>query len=192
MRKKGLLVVISGPSGSGKDSIVDYMLKKSPGMKRSVSATTRAPRENEQDGVDYYFLDKEEFKSRIDNGEMLEYTNYVGNYYGTPKKEVEQRLENGEVVLLVIEVDGGMQIKRMMREDSLLLFIHAPSMEELRSRLENRGTDSREAIESRLKRALEEMQFSRDYDHSVVNETIESCAEELLDYIDKTINRLNV
>ncbi len=191
MQQKGLLVVISGPSGSGKDSIVADMLLKMPSLKQSVSATTRAPREGEKDGVDYYFLTKEEFESRIENGEMLEHTSYVGNYYGTPKKEVERRLANGEIILLVIEVDGGMQIKEMMRDDSLLLFIHAPSMEELKHRLVSRGTDSAESIEARLERALQEMQFSREYDHVVVNETINTCADELLDIIEKTIRRLN-
>ncbi len=191
MNKKGLLVVISGPSGSGKDSIVSDMLKKMPSLKQSVSATTRAPREGEVEGVDYYFLTKEEFEKRIENHEMLEHTSYVGNYYGTPKNEGEIRLADGEVVLLVIEVDGGMQIKKMMRDDSLLLFIHAPSMEELRNRLTSRGTDSSEAIEARLERALQEMQHSKEYDFVVVNETIETCANELLSVIDETVGRLN-
>ncbi len=188
---KGLLVVLSGPSGSGKDSLVANMLAKDPEIKKSISATTRSPRSGEQHGIDYYYLTKDEFKERIESGEMLEHTFYTNNYYGTPKKEIEQRLANGEVVLLVIEVQGGMQIKNLMREDSLLLFIHAPSYEELRSRLTARGTDSEESIEARLNRSIEEMKYSKEYDHVAINDTIERCSDELLSIIHKTVEARN-
>ncbi len=183
--------MLSGPSGSGKDSIVDNMLKKSPEIKQSVSATTRLPREGEKHGVDYYYLSVEDFKERIDRGEMLEHTFYVGNYYGTPKKEIDDRLAAGDVVLLVIEVQGGMQVKKLMREDSLLLFIHAPSYEELKSRLTGRGTDTNESIEARLSRSLEEMKYAKEYDHVAINDTIERCSDELLSIIHKTVEKLN-
>ncbi len=191
MNKRGLLVVLSGPSGSGKDSIVENMLTKSPEIKQSISATTRAPRTGEQHGVDYYYLSPEEFKSRIERDEMLEHTLYVGNYYGTPKKEIEDRLAAGDVVLLVIEVQGGMQVKKSMRDDSLLLFIHAPSYEELRSRLTSRGTESDESIEARLARSLEEMQYAKEYDYVAINDTIERCSDELLSIIHKTVESRN-
>ncbi len=191
MSKKGLLVVLSGPSGSGKDSLVDNMLQKDPSIRQSVSATTRAPREGEKHGADYYYLSVDEFKSRIEKGEMLEHTFYVGNYYGTPKKEIDDRLAAGDVVLLVIEVQGGMQVKKLMRDDSLLLFIHAPSFEELRSRLTARGTDSDESIEARLNRSLEEMKYAKEYDYVAINDTIDRCADELLTVIHKTVKDIN-
>ncbi len=191
MSKKGLLVVLSGPSGSGKDTLVEYMLEHNPHLKISVSATTRNPRPGEQNGKDYFFLSEQEFLQRVKDDQMLEHTHYVGNYYGTPKKELVQSLESGDVILLVIEVQGGMQVKKLMGDDALLLFIHAPTFEELRQRLENRGTDTDESIESRLNRALEEMEYAADYDHVAVNDTVERCAEELLTVINNEVAERN-
>ena len=144
----------------------------------SVSATTRAPRAGETDGENYYFLTNEQFEAKIDRGEMLEYVNYCGKYYGTPKSEVDARLDRGTTVVLVIEVVGAANIKKLYPE-STLIFIMPPSMDELRARLRGRGTESEEAIAGRLKRAEEELPYAREYDFSVENRDVDACADEI-------------
>ena len=134
MNKQRYLLVVSGPSGAGKDTVVSRMMQKHPEIEISVSATTRAPRAGETDGENYYFLTNEQFEAKIDRGEMLEYVNYCGKYYGTPKSEVDARLDRGTTVVLVIEVVGAANIKKLYPE-STLIFIMPPSMDELRARL---------------------------------------------------------
>ena len=160
MNKQRYLLVVSGPSGAGKDTVVSRMMQKHPEIEISVSATTRAPRAGETDGENYYFLTNEQFEAKIDRGEMLEYVNYCGKYYGTPKSEVDARLDRGTTVVLVIEVVGAANIKKLYPE-STLIFIMPPSMDELRARLRGRGTESEEAIAGRLKRAEEELPYAR-------------------------------
>lgn len=178
MNSRGLLVVVSGPSGCGKGTVLGQLLKNDPNVFYSVSATTRKPREGEVDGVNYYFLSKEEFKRKIAEDGMLEYASYVGNYYGTPKQAVEEQCAAGHDVLLEIEVQGAMQV-REKRPDAVFVFIAPPSMKELERRLVNRQTESEEVIHSRLKAAETELQFASKYDYIVVNDTVEQAVSDL-------------
>ncbi len=178
MNKQRNLLVVSGPSGAGKDTVVGRMMERHPEIEISVSATTRAPRQGEQDGVNYYYMTNEQFEQKIEQCEMLEYVKYCDKYYGTPKSEVDKRLDAGIPVVLVIEVIGAGNIKKMYPE-STLVFVAPPSMEELRSRLCGRGTETPEKIECRMKRAQEEMQYADAYDFQVVNDSIDECAEEI-------------
>ena len=182
-RSKGTLYVFSGPSGVGKDTVLSLLLTRSD-LVKSVSATTRAPREGEVDGVDYYFVSKEEFERLIETGEMLEYTVYAGNYYGTPKAPVERWLSEGSDVILKIEVDGFSQIKKLMPE-SVGIFLLPPSKEELERRLRARGTDSEEAVLRRLETALNELSCAENYDWRVVNDDLDLCVDEILAFLKK-------
>ncbi len=177
MNNRGILFVLSGPSGSGKGTAIKELMGRRP-LKLSVSATTRAPRPGEVDGVQYYFLSKEEFERRIADGEMLEYVNYCGNYYGTPKAPVEESLAAGQDVLLEIEVTGAKNI-RTLAPEATLLFVIPPSMKELRRRLEGRGTEDAATIERRLSVAKEELRQYGLYDYVVLNDTVESCADQI-------------
>lgn len=167
MKNKGLLLVVSAPSGCGKGTILGEILKDDS-FYYSISATTRAPREGEQDGVNYHFITKEEFEQRIAQGGMLEYAQYCGNYYGTPKKEVEQMREAGRDVILEIEVEGAMKV-RAICPDAVFLFIAPPSVEELRRRLNKRGTEAAEVIEERVSQASRELSYANRYDYIIVN-----------------------
>ena len=177
MNNRGILFVLSGPSGSGKGTAIKELMGRRP-LKLSVSATTRAPRPGEVDGVQYYFLSKEEFERRIADGEMLEYVNYCGNYYGTPKAPVEESLAAGQDVLLEIEVTGAKNI-RTLAPEATLLFVIPPRMKELRRRLEGRGTEDAATIERRLAVAKEELRQYGLYDYVVLNDTVESCADQI-------------
>ena len=185
---KGKLIIVSGPSGAGKDTIVNEYVKLHPEDEISVSMTSRPMRDGDVEGVSYYFKTKEEFEKAIIDGDLLEYALYNGNYYGTPKSEVEKRIENGINVILVIEVVGAMNVKNMMKDDCTLIFIMPPSMEELRNRLINRGTDSKESIESRLDIAKKEIEESKKYDYKIVNDDIERAVKELENIIKNNIN----
>lgn len=165
--KKGLLIVVSAPSGCGKGTILGEILKDDK-YYYSVSATTRSPRPMEVDGVNYYFLSKEEFQKRIADGGMLEYAQYCENYYGTPKKEVEDRLNEGKHVILEIEVQGAMKVKQV-RPDAKFIFIAPPSIKELQRRLLKRGTESLEVIQERVSQAERELSCSKNYDYIIVN-----------------------
>ncbi|MBQ9717456.1 MAG: guanylate kinase, partial [Clostridia bacterium] len=165
MSKRGIVIVISGPSGSGKGTVVKELRAICPTMQVSVSATTRQPREGEQNGVDYYFKTREEFEGLIERGEVLEYTQYNGNYYGTLKSEAERIISEGDDLILEIEVDGGGQIKRLMGDRVCGIMLIAPDAAEQENRLRGRGTESEEVIKGRLSRAREEILEAPNYDY---------------------------
>ena len=176
--KKGLLIVISSPSGGGKGTILKELFKHHENLKMSVSATTRAPRPGEEHGGHYYFISKEEFQKNIDDGAMLEYASYVNNFYGTPKAPVEQWLNEGKDVILEIEVQGGRQIKKVA-PDCVSLFILPPSLTVLEQRLRGRGTETDEVVKERLAQARGEIECLRDYDYAVINDTVEQAVKDI-------------
>ncbi len=178
MIKRGLLFVVSGPSGVGKDTVLHCLLQKRSDCVLSVSATTRTPRSGEQDGVDYHFLSHEQFQSHINHGEMLEWAEYAGNFYGTPSHWVETHRAAGKHVILEIEVQGALQIKQKC-PDGVFVFIMPPSMDTLRQRLLDRNTESLEVVEKRLHTAETEMQLAQQYDYILVNHTVDQCCEQL-------------
>ena len=176
---KGTLLVLSGSSGVGKGTIIAQVLEKRPELYLSVSCTTRAPRPGEVDGVNYYFISREEFQTRIERGEFLEYAEYVGNYYGTSMTVIREKLEKGVDVLLEIEVQGAAKVRERMPE-AVSVFIVPPSFEELAQRLRGRGTDSEEKIQKRLETARREAKEIKNYDYIVVNDTVDHAAQEVL------------
>ena len=178
---KGKLIVISGASGVGKGTVLGLMMEKRGDLAFSVSATTRPPRPNEVDGVHYYFVTKERFEEMIRAGEFLEYDAHAANYYGTPRGQMEEKRERGHV-LLDIEPMGAKQVKEAMPE-AVLVFIMPPSREELERRLRGRGDTSEEQIKLRMERAVWEMEQQSWYDHVVVNDDAERCAQEILNII---------
>ncbi len=178
---KGLLIVLSGPSGSGKGTVRDVLMRGRDFV-YSVSATTRAPRVGETDGVDYHFITREDFEGRIRDGEMLEYTVYNGNYYGTPLHEAMRILDEGRNLILEIEVEGAMNVKRLY-PDAVLIMLLPPSFSVQAARLRGRGTESEEVIEGRLARTREELRYLPRYDYIVYNREIEACADEILSVI---------
>ena len=174
---KGVLLIISGPSGSGKGTIVEQLVSEL-GYCVSISATTRNPRPNEKDGIHYFFKTEEEFEKMIDNGELLEHAAFCGNYYGTPKKYVEEQLESGKNIILEIEVQGALQVKKKYN-DAVLIFTMPPTLTELRRRLEFRGTETKEVIDARINRAEEELEFLPDYDYIVINDTVDEAVKDV-------------
>lgn len=178
--KQGILMVVSGPAGSGKGTAVRHLRELCPDMALSVSATTRAPRPGEEDGVHYYFITREEFEERLRAGEILEHTEYCGNYYGTPADAVRRVLGEGRDMILEIEVDGASQIKKKF-PDAVTVMLIPPDGVTLEARLCGRGTETAEVIKKRMLRAREELAVSCDYDYVVVSENggAERCAEEL-------------
>ena len=182
--RKGILFIISGPAGSGKGTVVKEIINNHKDIALSVSATTRKPRPGETHGVHYYFITKEEFEGRIERGEILEYTTYCDNYYGTPLKEVKRALNKGQDIILEIEVDGAMQVKRKVR-GSVAIMLTPPDSETLEKRLRGRGTETEDVIKWRLERAKEEIRLLPKYDYSVINEDGKSkeCAELIYDII---------
>lgn len=181
-KKTGCLIVVSGPSGTGKSTIVNTVLDTCNDLSFSVSATTRQQREGETEGVDYFFVTKERFQQMIDNNELLEHAEYVGNYYGTPRKAVLDKIENGSNILLDIEVQGAEQVKDQFPE-AVTMFVIPPSWEELERRLVNRGTDSMEKIQARLKQAKSEIEKIENYDYIIVNDVLETAISEVISII---------
>lgn len=194
MNQQGILVVISGFSGAGKGTLMRALMEKYHNYALSVSATTRQPRAGEVDGREYFFVSQEHFKSMVENEALIEYAQYVDNYYGTPKDYVEKQRADGRDVILEIEIQGALKIKKKF-PDTLLLFITPPNANELKRRLISRGTESADVIEARLKRAAEEAVGIEAYDYIIINDKIDDCVEELHHLIQaqhsKTSNRLD-
>ena len=182
MTGKGLLVVLSGPSGAGKGTVLRELLKRDPGVRLSVSATTRAPRPGETDGREYYFMSREKFMRMAENGGMLETAEYCGNCYGTPAAPIERWISEGTDVILEIEVQGGAQVKSK-RPDAVGIFILPPSLAELGRRLKKRGTESADAVRGRLETARKEIARAGRYDYVVVNDSVEEAAEQILEIL---------
>ena len=178
----GILTIISGFSGVGKGTLVKKLLENYDNYALSISATTRQMRVGEKDGESYFFLTKEEFEKRIEKNDFLEYANYVGNYYGTPKSYVVEQLKQGKDVLLEIEIQGAMQVKKLMPE-ALTIFVMPPSANTLKDRLVGRGTEKKEVIEARLGRAVEESQGIENYDYILVNDDLEESTKRLNELI---------
>ncbi len=179
--RKGLIFVISGPAGSGKGTVVKLLREMIPTLGFSVSATTRAPRPGEVDGVNYHYMSREDFKRLLDDGMILEHTEYCGNFYGTLKSEAEKVLAEGRDIILEIEVDGALQVKRLLPDDTVTVMLIAPDRDELERRLRGRGTETDDVIVKRLARAVDEVALAEKYDYIVTNETDKSdeCAEKI-------------
>ena len=178
MNKKGLLIVLSGPSGSGKGTICKSFLEKNEKVGLSISATTRAPRDGEVDGTHYFFIDKPKFEEMIQKKELLEYVHVFDNYYGTPKKYVDDKIESGDDVILEIEIEGAKNIKTSY-PDAVLIFVLPPTIEELRRRICIRGTETMEQIEKRLDRSIREISEIEQYSYFIVNDDLEYSVKEL-------------
>lgn len=178
MNNRGILTIISGFSGVGKGTLVKKLLEDYDNYSLSISATTRTPRVGEEDGVSYFFISTEEFERKIEEKDFLEYAKYVSNYYGTPRKYVEEQLDSGKDVLLEIEIQGAMQVKKLM-PDALTIFVMPPKAETLKERLVGRGTETKEVIEARLKRAVEESTGIEQYDCILVNDDLDESVKEL-------------
>lgn len=176
---KGTLYVLSAPSGCGKGTVLAEVFKEMPNLSYSVSATTRDPRTGEVDGVNYYFVSKDEFNELIKNDGMLEYATFVDNYYGTPKAQIMEKLDSGEDVVLEIETAGAMMVKAVY-PDAVLIFMLPPSIGELRRRLIKRGTDSMEVIEKRVAQAIREIKHAPNYDYIFINDELEKAVSDMI------------
>lgn len=177
MNKRGLLVIVSGPSGAGKGTVVSELIKDSS-YALSISMTTRTPRETEQDGIHYFFKTVEEFEKMIEENGFLEYAKFCDNYYGTPLSYVEQKLDEGKNVILEIEVQGALQVKERYK-DAILIFLTPPNITQLRERLEKRATETPEKIAMRMKRAKEEIKLIDKYDYIVINDIVEKATKSI-------------
>jgi guanylate kinase len=177
-RDRGILIVLSGPSGVGKGTVCTALRKQAPELVYSVSATTRSPREGEVDGVNYFFRSREQFQQLIDTDEMLEWAEYVGNMYGTPRRFVEDTLRSGKDVILEIEVQGALKVKQKFSE-GVFIFLLPPSLDELENRIVTRGTESDEIIRSRMSIAVEEIRLMEHYDYAIINDRVESACSKI-------------
>lgn len=185
----GKLIIFSAPSGSGKSTIINALLERDLNLSFSISATSRPPRGEEKEGVEYYFLTPEEFRQRIAANDFLEYEEvYKDRYYGTLKSEVNRILESGKNVVLDVDVVGGCNIKKIYNEQALALFIQPPGIDTLRARLESRGTDCKETIQARLDKAAYELSFASQYDAVIVNDQLEKAIEETYSVIHRFIS----
>lgn len=178
MENKGVLIIISGPSGAGKGTICKALLEKHNDLFLSVSATTREPRKGEVNGVNYYFLTKEEFKSKIEEGDFLEWAEVYGNYYGTPKSKVQEMIDSGKNVILEIDIQGALKVKENS-EEGVFIFILPPSMEELKHRIINRGSETPESLLERFNSAYKEINYISKYNYGIVNDTVESAVNKI-------------
>ena len=189
--RKGLLILISGPSGTGKGTVCDLLRKNHPEISYSISATTRQPRPGEQDGVNYYFYDKEKFRQMIDAGELLEWAEVYGNYYGTPKQKVLDRLNAGEDILLEIDTQGALTVMKAVPE-GLFIFLLPPSLEELANRLKGRGTETEESLQRRLGAAVDEIKIAHNYRYVVVNDKVEAAEKAIAGIIEAEHHRTDL
>lgn len=189
--RKGLLILISGPSGTGKGTVCDLLRKNHPEISYSISATTRQPRPGEQDGVNYYFYDKEKFQQMIDAGELLEWAEVYGNYYGTPKQKVLDRLNAGEDILLEIDTQGALNVMKAVPE-GLFIFLLPPSLEELANRLKGRGTETEESLQRRLGAAVDEIKIAHNYRYVVVNDKVEAAEKAIAGIIEAEHHRTDL
>ncbi|CBH21980.1 guanylate kinase [Acetoanaerobium sticklandii] len=190
MKKKGLLVVVSGPSGAGKGTICKNFMELNKQMLLSISSTTRNPRENEIDGVNYNFITKQDFEDLIGTDSLLEYVHVFGNYYGTPKKWVLECIEKGKDVLLEIEIVGAMKVKEKY-PDAILVFVLPPSLKELKNRIVTRGTETIEQIENRMARAMQEIKTIEKYDYFIFNDNLTRAVDDLEAIISAEKNKVN-
>lgn len=175
---RGLLIVISGPSGAGKGTICKSFLERNSEVAISVSATTRSPRNGEVDGINYYFMSKEQFKEKIEANDFLEYAEVYDNFYGTPKSNVEQLLESGKDVILEVDIQGALKVKENT-EEGVFIFILPPSMEELKARIIKRGSETSESLMKRFESAYKEINFISRYNYAVVNDEVETAVDKL-------------
>lgn len=178
MKRKGILVVVSGFSGAGKGTLMKQLIKSYDTYALSVSMTTRSPRPGETDGREYFFVSRDTFEKEIETGGLVEYAQYCGNYYGTPKAYVEKQLQNGKDVILEIEIQGALKIKEKF-PSALLLFVTPPNVKELRRRLSGRGTETEDVINARLARAREEAEGIEKYDYLVINDDLDTCVAQM-------------
>lgn len=184
----GLLIVVSGPAGVGKGTVVSLARERNRDIVFSVSATSRSPRPGEKDGVNYFFVSREKFLDMIKENALLEWVEYCGNYYGTPKVYIEQELKKGHIVLLEIEVEGAHNVKKQYPQ-CISVFITPPTLEELRQRITKRGTEPPEIIEKRMQRAEKELEHMEEYDYVIKNESVEESVKRFLEIIDKERNQ---
>ena len=189
MTKRGKLLIFAAPSGAGKSTIVNYVMQQGLNTHFSISTTTRKPRGTEQNGVEYFFISLEEFRQHIANDDFVEYEEvYADRFYGTLRSQVEERIEHGQHVVFDIDVNGGINIKQQYGDQALSIFIMPPSIEELRRRLESRGTDAPEVIEQRIDRAAYEISQARHFDHIVVNDSLDDAKAEVLRLVRNFLN----
>lgn len=174
----GFLLVLSGPSGAGKGTVCEALMKESDDVVFSTSVTTRSKRPSEVDGVNYFFVDENRFNEMTENGELLEYAKVHENYYGTPKKFVDEQIKNGEIVILEIDVQGAMQVKKKF-DNAIYIFLLPPNMEELKRRIIGRATEDSDVVELRFKNAFKELDYIESYDYVVINETVEQAVEDI-------------
>ena len=175
---RGVLVIVSGFSGAGKGTVMKRLMEKYDSYSLSISATTRKPRDGEEDGREYFFKTVGQFEDMIEKGQLIEYAKYVGNYYGTPKEYVEKQLDEGRNGILEIELQGALQVKEK-KPETVLVFLTPPCADELENRLRGRGTEDDETIKARLKRAAEESDYMKKYDYILINDDLEKCVDDL-------------
>ena len=187
---KGVLMVVSGPSGAGKGTLCKELVERNKDIALSISCTTRALRGKEVEGINYYFISTEEFESRIENNDFLEYASVYGNYYGTPKWKVLELIDKGVDVILEIDIQGALKVKEEY-QDGVFIFILPPSLQELKERISSRGTDSKEAIIKRMDCAYEELSYVFKYDYAIVNDYIENAVDKIEAIIVAEKNKAN-